>query len=140
MAKKKAATETASTKSEAPAEEKPKKTAKKAPAKKTAEKKAAAAPALAPMIDTGNAARVAANLVGKKVQTETGAPAKKPSSAFQQMKDNLNKPHSTVMGNLLGDIQGKRATGHQGFAKQVGHNQTFGANVTRTGVPRRTAG
>ena len=27
-----------------------------------------------------------------------------------------------------------------GGGKQVGHNQTFGADVTRSGVPRRTAG
>jgi hypothetical protein len=133
MAKAKKTTE------ETPAEEKP---AKKPAAKKPAAKKksAPAAPAGMPLIDTGVAAKVAASLVAKKVQTETTGQTKKPSATFQQLKNNLTKPPSAVVGNLLGDIQGKRAAGPQGFAKQVGHAQTFGADVNRAGVPRRTGG
>ena len=69
-------------------------------------------------------------------------PQKSESSMFKQMKAGLNKPASSAMGGLLdksgGPLQKKP---NQPFGgKQVGHNQTFGADVTRSGVPRRTSG
>jgi hypothetical protein len=125
-----------------PAAKKP--ATKKTAEKKGSEKKSAPSPMGVPMIDTGAAAQVAATMIAKKVDTstsaESGAGAKKPSAAFQQLKNNLAKPPSSVMGNLLGGVQNKKNQGHSGFAKQVGHNQTFGADVNRTGVPRRTGG
>ena len=57
------------------------------------------------------------------------------------MKAGLNRPHSTTMTNLLEKSHGPQTTkSHQGFNKQIGRNQTFGADATRTGVPRRTPG
>jgi len=118
--------------------------AEKKPAKKTTAKKAAApsAPMGVPLIDTGAAAAAAASLIRHKVSTDNaGASGKKPSASFQQLKNSLNKPASAVVGGILGEAQAKKnQAGHGEFAKQVGHNQTFSADVTRTGVPRRTPG
>lgn len=122
--------------------------APKAAAKKKSAVKAPAAPA-APMIDTGMAAETAAKMVGAKLSStptmgggEAGAPSKE-SSAFKQMKDSLNKPASTTMANFLdksGGPGGKKSNMPFSGPKQVGRNQTFGADVNRTGVPRRTGG
>lgn len=117
-------------------------------AKKKQPAKAQAAPA-APMIDTGMAAETAAKLVGAKVSAtpatggSEGAGASKQSSAFKQMKDSLNKPASGAMASFLdkaGGPVGKKSSTPFGGPKQVGRNQTFGADVNRTGVPRRTGG
>jgi hypothetical protein len=130
-----------------PADKKPaaeKTAAEKKPAKKPAAKKSAApsAPTGFPMIDTGAAAAAAASLIRHKVSTDNlGGTGKKSSAGFQQMKDSLNKSPSSIVGGMLGAVQDKKnQQGHSGQAKQVGHNQTFGADVNRTGVPRRTGG
>jgi hypothetical protein len=52
----------------------------------------------------------------------------------------LNKPHSTTVSNLLEKSHGPEPTKMHPHLKQVGKNQTFGADVTRSGVPRRTPG
>jgi hypothetical protein len=119
------------------AEKKP--TAKKPAAKKSA---APAQPFGMPLIDTGAAAATAASMIRHKVSTDSSAGgAKKSSAGFQAMKDSLNKSASTIVGGMLGSAGDKKnQQGHSGFSKQVGHNQTFGADVSRTSVPRRTAG
>jgi hypothetical protein len=100
----------------------------------------AAAPAGAPVIDTSLAANAAAAMVANKVSGGTAAP-KKESAAFKQLKAGLNKPSAGAMGGAFGIAgqQKKSNLPHHG-GKQVGHNQTFGADVNRTGVPRRTPG
>jgi hypothetical protein len=128
------------------ADETPKKsTATKKTTKKTSTKKSAAAPAAdssVPSIDTNLAAQAAAKMVANKNLLNTGdAGAPRESSSFKQLKESLNKPHSTVMGNVLGNVQGQKKTNLPfGGPKQIGRNQTFGADVNRTGVPRRTGG
>ena len=120
-----------------------------APAKKTAAPTSAssAAPANAPAIDTSLAANTAAALIANKAAKSSGAsgtapsPSKKESAAFKQLKAGLNKPAAGAMGGAFG-IAGQEKKSHLPHAggKQVGHNQTFGADVNRTGVPRRTPG
>ena len=67
---------------------------------------------------------------------------KKESSTFKHLKESLAKPHSQAVSNLLARSappgSKKPFTGFG--SKQVGRNQTFGADVNRSGVPRRTAG
>jgi hypothetical protein len=69
-------------------------------------------------------------------------PQKKESSAFKQMKAGLNKPAAGALGGAfgVGGQQQKKTTQNYGGGKQVGHNQTFGSDVNRAGVPRRTPG
>jgi hypothetical protein len=120
------------------------KTESKTPvAKKAAPaKKPAAAPATGlPSINTSAAAAAAAALVGNKVSLGGGGTAKPESAAFKAMKDNLHKPTTGGVGNLLGSSGGQQKS-NLPFAggKQIGKNQTFGADVNRAGVPRRTGG
>jgi len=72
------------------------------------------------------------------------APANKPeSSTFRHLKESLSKPHLSGMDNLLDSTappEARRSNQPFGQQKQVGHNQTFSADVNRTGVPRRTPG
>ncbi len=124
-----------------------------AKAKKPAAPKAAAkknetqsAPAGTPTVDTNLAAESAARLLAAGVNKPAGAapaPAKTESSMFKQMKSGLAKPASQAMSNLLdkhgGPVGKKSGTPFTG-GKQTGHNQTFGADVNRSGVPRRTSG
>jgi hypothetical protein len=57
------------------------------------------------------------------------------------MKAGLNKPTAAGTGGLLGNLPGyKKSNSSFGPGNQVGRNQTFGADVNRTGVPRRTGG
>jgi hypothetical protein len=119
--------------------------AKKAPAKKTAAKKQAAAPAAAPMVDTTLAAQNAAKLLaaGLPRKSATGTGSKPNSALFKNLKEGLAKPHLTGLDGILdksAPTDAKRSNVPFGGAKQVGHNQTFGADVTRSGVPRRTPG
>ena len=112
--------------------------------KKKPERKAPAAPAAAPLIDPLQSAAAAAALVGHKVSASPGAggPAAE-SSGFRNLKESLSKPHAQTMGSVLDKIApaGQKKSGLP-FAggKQVGHNQTFGADVSRRNVPRRTNG
>ena len=66
--------------------------------------------------------------------------AKPQSAMFKQLKAGLNKPHAAAMSNLLEKSHGPEPTRSHPMLKQVGQNQTFSADVTRTGVPRRTPG
>ena len=118
--------------------------AKAAPSKSAS--KPAAAPAGAPLIDTSLAANAAAAMIAGKVSTPSGSKSqpqqKKESAAFKQLKAGLNKPSAGALGGAFGvpGQQKKNVTQTHGGSRQVGHNQTFGADVTRTGVPRRTPG
>lgn len=106
----------------------------------------ATAPAHVPAFDTANAAHAAAAIVAHKhagppASAAGSAPAE--SSAFKNLKDALNKPHLAALGNMLDKSTpaGQKKAGPSfAFGKQVGHNQTFGADVNRRSVPRRTAG
>ena len=111
-----------------------------APAKKST---AAAATAGAPLIDTSLAANAAAAIVGSKLAGNANAQAgnKKESGAFKQLKAGLNKPANSSLGGAFSvPQQSKKSPTTFGGSKQVGHNQTFGADVNRAGVPRRTPG
>ncbi|HTW95947.1 MAG TPA: hypothetical protein VMD30_14185 [Tepidisphaeraceae bacterium] len=119
-----------------------KETKPKAAEKKTAAGKPAAAPART--LDTSHvaeaaAARVASGLGGTPLPAAGG----KESSTFKHLKESLNKPASGMgvaldKSGLAGGKHSHLPFGHAG--KQVGRNQTFGADVNRTGVPRRTGG
>jgi hypothetical protein len=78
------------------------------------------------------------NLLGS---SGSGGGAARESSSFKQLKENVNKPGASSLGGILGSgpIQQKKQQSH-GPDRQVGHNQTFGADVNRSGVPRRTSG
>jgi hypothetical protein len=94
------------------------------------------------VIDTNAAANAAAALVGAKVAPATGGnQPKKESAAFKQLKAGLNKPSAGALGGAFATPKNQKKSNQPfGGGKQVGHNQTFGADVTRSGVPRRTAG
>ncbi len=141
---------------------------KKAPAKKPAAAKPVAAKAAAakpaatkasksnkpavtpqsPLIDTGLAAQSAAAMVANRgaagragaAGQGSGQPAE--SSSFKNFKDSLNKPSGGSLGSFIGSGGGNKKFAQQtGGPKQMGgRNQTFGADVNRTGVPRRTGG
>ena len=120
--------------------------ATKPAAKKT---KPAAQATAAPQIDTSLAASSAAKLIAAKAAGfgGTSSGAAKESAAFKNLKSQLANPAASgasAMANLL-DKAGSPTlpkTHHVPFGapSQVGKNQTFGADVNRTGVPRRTGG
>ena len=130
------------------------------PTKKKAAAKPAAAqsPGSVPLIDTSLAAQAAAQFVMNRAltggaatggsqassdgQAESQGGEKRESSAFKQLKAGLNKPASQGLGGVLGNADPNRKgnTGFGGGNRQVGRNQTFGADVNRSGVPRRTGG
>ena len=110
----------------------------------TPKKKSPASSGSSPQIDTDRAANAAAAMVGGKVALPSSPPQqgpKKESAAFKQLKAGLNKPSAGALGGVF-TPQGQQKKSRQPFSggKQVGHNQTFGADATRTGVPRRTPG
>ena len=114
---------------------------------KSAKAKAPAAQA-APAIDPSRSAAAAAAMVGNGL-TGTNAPAGASpanaggSSMFKQLKDAMNKPHGATIGSALdklGSGGAKKSATPFGAARQVGHNQTFGADVNRKALPRRTGG
>lgn len=114
----------------------------KAGAKKAAptKKKSASAPEAAPLIDTSLAAAAAAKLVANRDLLNAKGP-KRESGTFKQLKENLNKPSVTGPATFLQNTAPpKKSNLPFGGRNQVGHNQTFGADVNRSGVPRRTGG
>jgi hypothetical protein len=113
-------------------------------AKKKPAKAKDGAPAVAPLVDTNLAAEAAAKrVVAGLAPAATGSSLPmKESASFKHMKDSLNKPASGLAGMLdktAGPSQKHSTTPFHG-GKQLGRNQTFGADVNRTGVPRRTGG
>ena len=112
-----------------------------------------------PLIDTNLAAAAAAKMLISRAASgaapSSGAAAsaastpsetepagdKRETSAFKQLKQNLNKPQSGNLGSVLGGpVTGKKGNTPFGGNQQVARNQTFGADVNRSGVPRRTGG
>ena len=66
---------------------------------------------------------------------------KRETSTFKQLKQNLSKPQGGGLGSVLGGpVAGKKGNTPVGGNQQVARNQTFGADVNRSGVPRRTGG
>src|SRR4029077_9990265 len=112
--------------------------------KKAASRKAAAGGNSPPVVDTAMAAQSAARMLvagANKPQAqfpETGP--KQESALFKQLKAGLSKPHSAAMSNLLDRSHGPEPVKSHAQFKQLGRNQTFGPDVTRSGVPRRTPG
>ena len=121
--------------------------AKKAPAKKAPARKQAGDGESQPMVDTTLAAQNAAKLLAARIPHKAagnaGGGAAPQSAMFKNMKEGLSKPHLTGLDGILDNsapTDTKRSNLPFGGGKQVGHNQTFGADVTRSGVPRRTPG
>jgi len=113
--------------------------------KKKAAAKKADTPAGGMFVDTKLAAESAARLLAAGVSTKP-APDAQPrteSSLFKQLKSGLANPAGQTMSNLLdkhGDSSHKKSAMPFGKGPQMGRNQTFGADVNRAGVPRRTGG
>ena len=104
-----------------------------------------------PLVDTNLAAqaaakRVVAGLTSNGVGSAAGvnpSGAVRESAAFKSLKDSLNKPASGGLAGILDKTAGpaqKQSNVPFHGGKQMGRNQTFGADVNRTGVPRRTGG
>jgi hypothetical protein len=120
--------------------------AKETKSKKKPDRKSPAAPAAsgaAPMVDPSQSAAAAAALIGRKVTLPASAAGQTESTGFRNLKDSLSKPHSQTIGNVLDKLtpsNQKRSALPFAGPKQLGHNQTFGADVSRRNVPRRTNG
>lgn len=117
--------------------------AEKSGGKKPAASKKAARPAgattSAPMIDTSLAAAAAAKMVANRDMRAPAGPTRE-SNSFKQMKESLSKPATGPASFLQSSAPQKKSNMPFGGRNQVGHNQTFGADVNRSGVPRRTGG
>ena len=102
-----------------------------------------------PMIDTSLAAAAAARMLAfnKRAQhasSSSSDESKKEGSLVKQIKNELKKPHSAVVSDVLNESAPEGAPKPSAMPfdqqRQVGHNQTFSPDVTRSGVPRRTSG
>ncbi len=121
--------------------------AKKSPAKKAIAKKQSASTSQ-PLVDTTLAAQNVARMMAAGLPHKTAtAPSmgsnKTESTMFKNLKQGLSKPHLSGLDSLLdkgAPAENRKSNQPFGAAKQVGHNQTFGADVNRAGVPRRTPG
>jgi hypothetical protein len=118
--------------------------ASKNPRKASKPSKQAPATAGTPMIDTSLAAQNAARMLVagfKNAATANNSTSPQPESAmFKNLKAGVNKPASSGMSSLLDKSHGPEPVKSHPQHKQVGRNQTFGADVNRSGVPRRTPG
>jgi hypothetical protein len=93
-----------------------------------------------PLIDTSLAAAAAAKMVANRDRV-SGGENRGGSGLIKQLKDTLNKPATTGPADFLHTTSPtKNPNLPFGGRNQVGHNQTFGADVNRAGVPRRTGG
>lgn len=114
--------------------------AQKSKAEAPSAKKPAAPPAPS-LIDTMGAAAAAAKMVAHGGTPAAAGGEHAESAAFKRMKEGLNKPAS---GGIAGMIQSTAPTKKSGQAfgvqNQMKRGQTFGADVNRSGVPRRTGG
>jgi hypothetical protein len=98
--------------------------------------------AVDPAHSTATAAAMVAQNAAQPAATSPTA-SKGESALFRSMKNNLNKPHSQIMGGLLdklGSGQPKKSSVPFAGGKQVGHDQTIGGDATRRNLPRRTGG
>jgi len=112
-----------------------------------------AAPTGAPLVDTNLAAAAAAKRVAAGLAPAMGAAAGavaagsaapvRESATFKHLKDSMNKSSTTGLAGILDKTAGpaqKHSTTPFHGGKQLGRNQVFGADVNRSGVPRRTGG
>ncbi len=118
-----------------------------APKKKAPAKGKLPPPAGSPLIDTSLVAQSAARgLVAGLGPTGGAYSAGKESASFKQLKDSLAHPASAGLDSVLDKTalpSSKKSSTPFTGPKSVGaggRNQTFGADVNRTGVPRRTSG
>jgi len=116
--------------------------AKETKSKKKIDRKPPASPSAAPLIDPSHSTAAAAAMVGYKIPSPLATGPKTESSTFRNLRESLTKPSQNIGGILdkIAPNTQKYSTGHAGGGKQVGHNQTFGADVARRNVPRRTNG
>jgi hypothetical protein len=111
------------------------------PAKKSAAKAPSKpAPAGFPFIDTNLAASSAARMLLRKPAAADSVAPKKESGTFKNLKESLNNPSLGSLDQFMGSTGPQRSNMPHQRDQQKGHNQTFGADVNRTGVPRRTTG
>ena len=109
--------------------------------KKKPERKPPAAAGPAPLVDPSQSAATAAAMVARKIGTPApAAGARTESTSFKNLKESLNKPHIGGVLDKIAPSSGKKSSMPFAGGQQVGHNQTFGADVTRRNVPRRTNG
>jgi hypothetical protein len=125
---------------------KPMPSAKK-PKQSTASKTKSAPPAkkpaatTSPLIDTSLAAQAAARMVAHGPTAPTPAGEQPESAAFKKLKESLAKPTSTGVASFLQNTAPVKKSGQPfGQQNQMRRGQTFGADVNRSGVPRRTGG
>ncbi len=130
----------------APAKKAAPKAARSSAKKSAAAGKAPAGASSEPMIDTGIAAQAAARMLLAR-SAGKAVPAAKPaeeSAGFKHLKEEAGKPHQQVMDALLNKTAPASAKRNNlpmpGGRNQTGHNQTFGADVNRANLPRRTGG
>lgn len=110
--------------------------------KKAAQNKPAPPPVDLPTIDTNLAAATAAKLlVHKDDLASAGATGHGESQSFKQLKESLHKPGGqNTPAFLQPPPPNKKFSSGKFGQQQIGRNQTFGADVNRSGVPRRTGG
>ncbi len=117
--------------------------AKPAAKKGKTAKAAPSAPSNVPVIDTNLAAAAAAkSLIHKEDLAAASTPGSGESAAFKQLKENLHRSGGQSTPSFLQNVlPGKKFNPSiPGRNQQIGRNQTFGADVNRSGVPRRTGG
>jgi hypothetical protein len=123
--------------------EKPKAEKSKTAAPQAAKPAEAGVSAIDPTKSAAHAAAMVAQNANQPAPPSTPAAPQAESALFRNMKNNLNKPHSQIMGGLLdklGSSQPKKSSQPFTGGNQVGHGQTIGADATRRNVPRRTGG
>jgi hypothetical protein len=101
----------------------------------------AAPPAPSPF-DATLAASAAAKIVAHgAAPTLGGTGDHHESAAFKKLKESLSKPSTQGIANFISSTAPAKKGG-QPFAaqNQMKRGQTFGADVNRSGVPRRTGG
>jgi hypothetical protein len=118
------------------------KKSKQSPGSKTKKEPTAKKPAAtSPLIDTSLAAQAAARMVAHGAAAPSPAGEQPETAAFKKLKESLAKPTSTGVANFLQNTAPVKKSGQPfGQQNQMRRGQTFGADVNRSGVPRRTGG
>ena len=119
------------------------KKSKKSPAARSNPKPPAKkpSPAAPPLIDTSLAAAAAAKMVAHGTAAPSLGGAHAESAAFKKLKENLANPPSQGVASFLQNPPPAKKSGLPfGQQNQMRRGQTFGADVNRSGVPRRTGG
>lgn len=109
---------------------------------KAAAAKAAKPAHVAPVVNLTNAAHSAAQLIAarsKKAAADSSG-ASVSAAQMKQLKSGLAQPQHAPTSLLAGLNKQPKPTGTAGYNRVGGHHQNNGANVARTGVPRRTGG